>query len=224
MREPAAVAAAVALAVAGCGSHHAAGRRARLLDGSQSAALPTMLNRLGRDAVAARVRVLRVNRLDARNRACVESFRGEFTVGGDAVVVENTGVIGASLTFVDARRRAVLGCDRTSTRSADGSWCARSIGRLVGGELEDARLDILCVDRHGAPVGFAWLEPEPDARWVAIAGAGGNVVEPVAAGLPVRVATRNVDDADSSATFDISEYDSRGRELARYRLRARVAG
>jgi len=226
MHEPAAVviAAVVGLAVAGCGGRDDGARRARLVDGSRSAALPTALSgQLDAGAVVARVRILRADRLDTRNRACVQSFRSEFTIAAGAVVVERTGAIGGSLTFVDVRRRVVLGCDRTGSRGDD-SWCARSVGRLVAGALEDPRLDILCVDRRDTPVGFAWLEPVPDARWVVVAGAAGADLEPVAAGLPIRVATRAVHGAASSATFAVTEYDARGDELVRYRLLARVAG
>jgi hypothetical protein len=99
-----------------------------------------------------------------------------------------------------------------------------SVGRLFDGSLGDARVDILCVRSPGKPVGFAWLEPAPRTRWIVVAGSSGTEVEEVAVDLPVRVATRDVDIAASSATFGVAEYDATGTEVARYRLRARVAG
>jgi hypothetical protein len=46
----------------------------------------------------------------------------------------------------------------------------------------------------------------------------------VAAGLPVRVVTEDIDRADSSATFAIGEYGSAGMALRTYRFSAGVAG
>ncbi len=226
MHEPATAAAlaAVALAVAGCADRGHRAETSRLVDGSVSPALPRALGAGAAGLVMSRVRIRRAMRLDARGRTCVASFRGEFTVAADAVVVDRTGVTGFSLTFLDAHRHVVLGCDRTGRQVAGGAWCARSVGRLVDGRLEDPRLDILCVGRRGDSVGFAWIEPMPAARWVVVGAGGDREVEPVAAGLPVRVATREVDAATSSATFVVGEYDATGAELARYRLPVRVAG
>ncbi len=226
MHEPATAAAltAVALAVVGCADRGHRVETRHLVDGSVSSALPRALGAVADGLIMSRVRVRRAMRLDPRGRTCVASFRGEFTVAADAVVVERTGVTGASLTFSDARRHVVLGCDRTGRGAAGSAWCARSVGRRVNGRLEDPRLDILCVGRRGDPVGFAWIEPMPATRWVVVGAGGDREVEPVAAGLPVRVATRAVDAATSSATFAVSEYDATGAELARYRLPVRVAG
>jgi hypothetical protein len=186
--------------------------------------LPKALSAVGSGAVTSRVRALHAAELDARARTCVESFRPEFRIPPHALVVERTGAIGASLTFVDAERRVVLGCDRTVRPSANGPWCARSVGRLFAGRLRDARVDILCVDARGSPVGFGWLEPTRGARWIVVGTESPAEVEEVAAGLPVRVSTREVDTAGSSATFAVTEYDSAGKEVDRYPLRARVAG
>jgi len=226
MHEPAAaVAVAVlALAVAACGSRDHRAHTSRLVDGSVPPVPPGVLGSLGADAVMSRVRFRRAALLDTRGRACIASFRGEFAIANEALVVERTGAIGASLTFLDARRRVVLGCDRASRRVAGAAWCARSVGRLVAGRLEDPRLDILCLGGHGEPIGFAWIDPMPGTRWVVVGDGARSEVEPVAAGLPVRVATREVDVATSSATFAVTEYDATGAELARYRLPVRVAG
>jgi hypothetical protein len=216
--------AVLVLAVAACGSRDQRAHTSRLVDGSAPPVPPGALGSLAGDVVMSRVRFRRAARLDTRGQECITSFRGEFAVANDALVVERTGAIGASLTFLDARRRIVLGCDRTGRRVAGAAWCARSVGRLVAGRLIDPRLDILCLGRHREPIGFAWIEPMPATRWVVVGDGTGSEVEPVAAGLPVRVATRDVDLATSSATFAVSEYDATGAELARYRLPLRVAG
>ena len=211
-----------ALAFAGCGG--GGERPARLVDGSEAKALPEALDRLGRRTVTARVRVIRAAKLDIRGRSCLDSFRSEFQIAPATVVVQRIGVITASLTFLDAERRVVLGCDRTARTAASGAWCARSVGRLFSGRLRDARVDILCRDARGDPVGFGWIEPAAGVRWVVVHNASSTEVEEVAAKLPVRIATSDVDPATSSATFDVQEYDADGKEVRRYRLRAGVAG
>jgi hypothetical protein len=216
--------AGAALSIAGCGGGETHAPPLRLLGGSIAPSLPKALAALGSGAVISRVRVLHAAELDARARTCVERFRPEFRIPPQTLVVERTAAIGASLTFVDSGRRVVLGCDRTVRPSANGPWCARSVGRLFAGRLRDARVDILCVDARGSPVGFGWLEPTRGARWIVVGTESPAEVEEVSAGLPVRVSTREVDTARSSATFAVTEYDSAGKEVDRYRLRARVAG
>ncbi|TMM06200.1 MAG: hypothetical protein E6G02_06035 [Actinobacteria bacterium] len=213
-----------ALALSGCAGHRARARPSLLVDGTRAPALPEVLASLGKGAVMSRVRVLPAARLDPRGRACVEGFRHEFGVSSRTIVVERTGAFGASITFVSPHRRVVLGCDRTAQPSPSGVWCARSVGRLFDGRLHDGRVDILCVGPSGGRVGFAWVEPTRRARWIVVAQPSGAEVEEIAAGLPVRIATRDVDSAASSATFAVAEYDSAGSEVARYGLRARVAG
>jgi hypothetical protein len=227
MHDPSRFVAAFALAafaLSGCAEHRARARPSLLVDGTQAPALPEVLALLGEGAVMSRTRVLPAARLDPRGRACVEGFRREFGVSPRTMVVERIGAFGASITFASARRRVVLGCDRTAHPSPSGVWCVRSVGRLFDGRLRDARVDILCVGPAGRPVGFAWIEPARRARWIVVAQPSGAEVEEIAAGLPVRIATRDVDGAASSATFAVAEYDSAGSEVARYRLRARVAG
>jgi hypothetical protein len=214
----------LALSSAGCGGRDDDARPARLLDGSASPLLPAVLREVGRGAVASRVRVLRAAHLDARGRACLERFRPEFRIPSRATVVERTNVVGENLTFLDARRRVVLGCDRTARPAANPPWCARSVGRLFSGHLRDPRLDILCRDANGDPLGLGWIEPAAHVRWVVVRNGPEAEVEEVARGLPVRVATVDVSVADSSATFAVTEYGSDGREVRHYRLRARVAG
>lgn len=216
--------AGLALCLTGCGGRDARDRPARLLDGSRAPSLPKALASVRSGAVLSRVRLRHADQLGARARVCLERFRPEFRIPPQTVVVERTGVIGASLTFVDAERHVVLGCDRTGRPSANSPWCARSAGRLFAGRLRDARVDILCVGDRGTSVGFGWLEPSRRARWIVVGDGRGAEVEEVAAGLPVRVSTREVETAGSTATFVVTEYDSGGEEVGRYQLRARVAG
>ena len=182
------------------------------------------LRDLGDRAVVSRVRARPASELDARGRACLDSFRAEFLISPATVVVQRVGAIGASVTFLDAEQRVVLGCDRTVRANANRPWCARSVGRLFGGRLRDARLDILCRDLHGDPVGFGWVEPAPGVHWIVVDHRSGAEVEEVAGRLPVRIATTDVDRPTSSATFDVRELDSEGKDLRRYRLHAGVAG
>jgi hypothetical protein len=178
--------------------------------------------------VLSALRVLPASRLDPRDRACLEAFRGEFRISPATVVVSRVGTSGASLTFRDETAGVVLGCDRTAARAGatpSRPWCARSVGYLAGGRLRDPRVDVLCRDAHGDPVGFGWVEPRDlEAHWIVVRGGPQVEVEPAAAGLPVRVLTRDVDRETSSATFAVTEYGRSGKELVRYRVRAAVAG
>ena len=220
----AAVTVGLALPLAGCGTHSRNSRPARLLDDSTAPPLPAPLHEVGRGAIASRVRLLRAAQVDARGRACLDGFRAEFRIPSRATVVERTGVLAASMTFLDATGRVLLGCDRTARRTAGRPWCARSVGRLVSGRLLDPRVDILCRDRRGDPVGLGWIEPAGGVRWVVVRSGSDVEVEQVAGHLPVRVATTRVSIADSSATFAVTEYGADGKEVRRYRLRAGVAG
>lgn len=210
------------LSLAACGAGHE--QAARLVDGSEAPRLPVALRDLGDGAVVSRVRVRRASELDARGRACLDSFRTEFRISPATVVVQRIGAIGASLTVLDAERRVVLGCDRTARAIANRPWCARSVGRLFSGRLRDARVDILCRSARGDPVGFGWIEPGRGVNWIVVDQRSGAEVEEVAGQLPVRIATTDVDRATSSATFDVRELDSDGKEVRRYRLRGSVAG
>jgi hypothetical protein len=86
------------------------------------------------------------------------------------------------------------------------------------------RLSIICRDRKGNPVGFGWIEPGRTTKWVVSRTRQGIEIEPVAAGLPVRVVAASVDFSTSSATFRIEELDRSGHTIRSYRLTAGVAG
>ena len=79
--------------------------------------------------------------------------------------------------------------------------------------------------RDGSWTAFVWIEPLPRARWVVLREHGSRVVYEAGGSLPVRVeATRRLQAAQSSTSFDIEEYGADGRKLRAYTLRAAVAG
>ena len=55
-------------------------------------------------------------------------------------------------------------------------------------ELNDPRLS-LCTNTDDEITAFAWVEPQPDAKWVVVSDAGKREVYEVAESLPVRVTT-----------------------------------
>jgi hypothetical protein len=103
------------------------------------------------------------------------------------------------------------------------SWCGRAYGRLRRGRLSDPRLDLAC-SASGKPLAFAWIEPGRRARYVVVRHPAYAEAYVVAAGLPVRVMTSDVDLEHSRATFDVSEHASNGRRLRTFRVETQVAG
>jgi hypothetical protein len=97
------------------------------------------------------------------------------------------------------------------------------VGRLDR-PLFDPRLDILCRDRRGRSLGSAWIQAMAGTRYVALREPGYTEVYEVAAGLPVRVTTHDVDVGTSSATFHVEQYTAAGSRLVAETVRARVAG
>jgi hypothetical protein len=94
----------------------------------------------------------------------------------------------------------------------------------VAGRLRDARLSLGCVTSRGDPVGFAWVDPHPGTRWIVVDDGRSAEIYRALGWLPIRVTTRNVDLARSSATFDVTEYGASGDVMVRYGVVARVAG
>ena len=208
---------------AGCGG---GGPKAeRLLDGTQPPAVPAALRSLEGDVVVTRVRSVRARELDRKRLdACVGPF-SDVRVGASDVVVERVGIAGSSLTFEHPARPVLYGCDASAGPTEQGGpWCGGAAGELEAGRLLDPRLTIGCRDASGAPVGFAWVEPEGDARWVAVEEPDYTEVYEVAGGLPVRVTTSRVEVTGSRATFEVAQYAADGREVARETLEAAVAG
>ncbi len=143
-------------------------------------------------------RVLDGAALGRRFTSCRPTDAG---IGADTVVVERIGVFGESLTFTDSGRKTVYACDGGTDLLEERKppWCGRSAGRLFGGKLLDPRLG---VDQ----------------------GSFTEVYE-VLARLPVRIASiRGIQAERAQATFDVTQYDGRGKELIRGKLEAAVAG
>jgi hypothetical protein len=89
----------------------------------------------------------------------------------------------------------------------------------------DPRLDILCRDREGRPLAYAWVEPVAGAHWIGVDQGSYTEVYEVLAGLPVRVTTsRGIQLGRSRAIFAVRQYDATGRSLVKGPLEAAVAG
>ena len=141
-------------------------------------------------------------------------------------VVERVGVISASVTAQTRDGRGIDGCDDTSgPREENRRWCGGAYGQLYAGRLRDPRLNIGCRTEDEEVVGFVWVQPGENARYVSVEQPEYVEVYEVSNDLPVRVATRDgVQIEGSLATFDLYEHDADGGLLRRYRLEAAVAG
>lgn len=140
--------------------------------------------------------------------------------------IERVGVSSESVTFRESSGRGIFGCDNSlGPREEDRRWCGGAYGVAHSGHLRDPRLSIGCQTRDEKPMGFVWIEPEPDAMYVVVAQPGYAEVYAVAGTLPVRVATTTGVEIDgSSASFDLREHAADGTLLGAYRLEAAVAG
>ena len=196
------------------------------MDGSPARHVPVELEGVDQPAVLTMVRT--VDTVGVETESVSADCRRDRFAGTRAtgVAVERLGVGSESVTLRDGMRRGLYGCDNTAgAREENRRWCGGSYGELFDGRLRDPRLDLGCVTSDGKPVGFAWVEPSPGTRYVAVQQPGFTEVYEVADGLPVRVATTSgVRVEGSSAVFDLSEHDADGRLLRRYRLEAHVAG
>ena len=170
-----------------------------------------------------RVRVSGVDRLRSPPlRACLRRYRGELRVTRETRAVLRDGLLGASLTIADPHSPWLYGCDFTPRRKR---LCGGAVGQWRSGRLNDPRLDVLCRDRKGRPLGAAWVVPLPGARSISVHERGLTEIYPAAGGLPVRIWTRaGVLYARSSALFDVTQRGADGRALAHELLHAAVAG
>jgi hypothetical protein len=203
--------------VAGCGDGDA--RPQRLLHGQSVQELRPVPG-----SVIASGRVLDGSTLGRRFASCRPAGAG---IASDALVVERIGVFGESLTFADAAGKTVYACDGGTDAAAERRppWCGSSAGLLSNGKLLDPRLDILCRDRKGRPLAYAWVEPAAGAHWVGVDQGSYTEVYEVLAELPVRIAsTRGIQLGRSRASFDVTQYDTDGKELLKGKLEAAVAG
>jgi hypothetical protein len=148
-------------------------------------------------------------------------------IRNDAVVVERIGVFGESLTFADSDGKTLYACDGGTDPAGERKppWCGSSAGRLFSGKLLDPRLDILCRDRKGRPLAYAWVEPAAGVRWIGVDQGMYTEIYEVLAGLPVRIASaRGIQPGRARATFDVTQYDRLGEELVKGKVEAAVAG
>jgi hypothetical protein len=210
------------IAIAGCGGGDSP---PQLVDGTTAADPPAALNGLD-DAVLTRAIVENESDLDLDEYEACAVPRD----GGDRTVVERTGLNGSSLTIESGR--LLFGCDKIpdplTAEDPDlpygGIWCASPNGRLSKGGLNDPRLS-LCPNTNDEYTAFAWVEPQPETKWIVISEARTSEVYEVAASLPVRVATTDgVEPESSRASFDVGEYGADGKKLREYALDAAVAG
>jgi hypothetical protein len=205
-----------AMLLSGCDTDKG-GRPARLLYGEAVQELAPV-----RNSIVTIGRVVDATALGRRFASCRPDG-----VRSDSSVVERIGVFAESLTFAADDGNTVYSCDGgiDAARERKAPWCGGSAGRLVSGQLLDPRLDILCRDRSGKALAYAWVEPARVAHWIGVD--QGSYVElyEVLGRLPVRIAsTRGVELGRARATFRITQYDERGTALLTGKLEARVAG
>lgn len=197
----------------------------RLMDGSKADKPPIRLEGVDGPSVLTRVWVVQPSARGQRTRSasCLDHGRGSERPNGPSV--ERVGVNSETVTFEEASSGAIFGCDNSpGPREENRRWCGSAYGRLYGGRLRDPRLDILCGTTE-EPVGFVWVHPAPEARYVSVEQPGYVEVYETAAQLPVRVATiSGVEYERFRAKFDLREHDSRGKLIREYELEAFVAG
>lgn len=188
-----------------------------LANGSPVPRRPVELQGVSGQVVPTEVRVVRSTEIRRGSGVarCLRGFaRGVDPRGG---IVVRIGVDGESVTMRDTA--GVTACD-----GARAVWCGSSFGRLYRGRLRDPRLDIGSCRRAGTRIAFAWIDPGPGTRYVAVVQPGYVEMYEVAGGLPVRVTTREVRADSSGASFRFTEHDARGRLLRRAQVDAVPAG
>jgi hypothetical protein len=202
--------AAFVLISSACGG----GRPNRLLNGARPSEFAPVDG-----SVLTQARALPASALGTRLDGCGADFPA------DAIVVERIGVFAESLTVRSAT--AIAACDGGIDPAGERRppWCGSVVGKLVAGRLVDPRLDILCEDREGERLAYAFVTPVAGAHWIAVDQGSYVEIYEALAELPVRVASaRRIDVNRSSATFDVTQYDTHGRKLVKGELEAAVAG
>jgi hypothetical protein len=212
------------LLVAGCNtSDH--GAPTTLMDGSRALEPPIDLEGVVRRAVLTTVATTRIDEIEAGSaiEACVRRAQGDRLSGP---IVVRVGVNAQTVTFRAGSGRGLYGCDNgQGPREAGQQECGVAFGELAEGRLRDPRLNVGgCTTKDGEPLGFAWVEPIRQARYVVVEHDGYAEVYKPAGGLPVRVMTTAVDLDHSSAVFRVSEHAANGAVIRRYELEASVAG
>ena len=215
------VAFAVLLLSTACGGSRP---RTTLADGSPGARVPSALKQFGDTALLTAVRTVSLHSLDAQGRACVALTTGR-ALAPDQRFVERVDHFGSSVTFRPQGGPFVIGCtSATGGSGTKGTWCGHAVGEIRGGRLVDPRLDIACRTAAGRAVGSAWIEPVVHARWIVVRDHALVQVYPVAASLPVRVATLSADIPTATAVFRVEQYDATGSRVSEATLRTAVAG
>ena len=143
--------------------------------------------------------------------------------GPGAPVVDRVGVRGRTITF-RSRYSSIHACDgNPRARRIYPPWCGGAAWTLRNGRVSDPRLD-LCYDKLSRPViGFGWINPVRQAKWIVVDQPGYREVYRVAAGLPVRVSTGSGLGRLGSATFRTAQYDARGVLLVKRKVVAAIA-
>jgi hypothetical protein len=177
-----------ALATTACRGSHAP---TRLLDGEVAPAPPVPMEGVRGHVARTAVRVV-PDVLRSRDPAVRTCLRQGSPGDDRRSAVVRIGVTGESVTFRTSKGRALVACDGAATRGGNVSWCGRAYGRLRRGRLSDPRLDLAC-SASGKPLAFAWIEPGRRARYVVVRHPAYAEAYVVAAGLPVRVMTSDVD-------------------------------
>ncbi|MGH3136943.1 MAG: hypothetical protein ACRDPV_10685 [Gaiellaceae bacterium] len=196
-----------------------------LMNGSRAPELSIDLEGIESGIVLTSVAAGRRSEIDASAivATCLERAGGDHVSGP---IVVRIGVDGESVTVRTRSTRGLYGCDNSQgPREADRRVCGVAFGQLAENRLRDPRLDLgACTTKDGAALGFAWVEPSPRTRYVAVEQDAYVEVYQTAGQLPVRVTTSDVEVEQSSATFRVSEHGSDGGLIRRYRLEPSVAG
>ena len=220
------VALVVAALLAGCAGESDGDDALSLVDGSSASAAPVELEGVDGGTVLTSATAIPIDAIepDSAAASCLREEFAELDAVGSAVV--RVGVASESVTFEEASRRGLFTCSNSAgPREENRRWCDGAYGQLYSGRLRDPRLSILCKTTDGPYVGFAWVQPADDVRYVAVEQPEYTEVYEAAGGLPIRIATvSGVDVETSSATFSLSEHDAEGRRIREYELEAFVAG
>jgi hypothetical protein len=196
------------------------------MDGSPAGAAPAEFEGVGQPVVLTRVEAVGIDAVAPASPigSCLQKWREDAHVV--VPVVRRVGVHTETVTFRDASGRWILGCDdSTGARENERRWCGGAAGRLYGGRLRDPRVDILCTTADGNRVGFAWLQPSPNTRYVVVEQPRYAEAYEVAGDMPVRIATTSgVIVHGSRARFALSEHAGDGSLIREDELDAGVAG
>ncbi len=156
--------------------------------------------------------------------SCSAFYASDLHGRGLGQVVERVDTNVVSVAFRPFLRgrpdRFLYGCDAVGPGK---KWCAYPVGQYTkdrGKRLADARLGVLCGNEK---IASAWVEPVPDAAWIAVADSGYTELYPVTHSLPVRI-SRRFARLSVTTTFRIAEYSLGGTLLKRWVLVTAVAG